>query len=220
MSSSARGGQPHDVAVRATGAKHLRHTVVGDLRLDWNAVTWAADPDLRIIVWTAEADTPTHDSLAPGLVQTSGQVGAALVLAVLTAVLSGADGSGADFTPYRPGLDLVTGVATLGLLLNLVPALSHPLGQAQPAPPQHGPEAVPPSSRRRPDPRPGGPEHGRRARHGPHHASPSTPPPVTGWPPRRGSGVLGPSAEIDSVWGRASAPAATPMVGDQPRSRA
>jgi hypothetical protein len=48
---------------RDTGTKHLRHPVVGDLYLDWNAVTWAADPDLQIIVWTAEAGTPTHDSL-------------------------------------------------------------------------------------------------------------------------------------------------------------
>ncbi|WP_246561405.1 hypothetical protein [Streptomyces roseirectus] len=53
----------HDVAVRDTGTKHLRHPVAGDLHLDWNAVTWAADPDLQIIVWTAEAGTPTHDSL-------------------------------------------------------------------------------------------------------------------------------------------------------------
>ncbi|MER6976425.1 helix-turn-helix transcriptional regulator [Streptomyces carpinensis] len=53
----------HDVAVRDTGTKHLRHPVVGDLHLDWNAVIWAADPDLQIVVWTAEASTPTHDSL-------------------------------------------------------------------------------------------------------------------------------------------------------------
>ncbi|MDT0321921.1 helix-turn-helix transcriptional regulator [Streptomyces millisiae] len=53
----------HDVAVRDTGNKHLRHPVVGSLYLDWNAVTWAADPDLQIIVWTAEPGTPTHDSL-------------------------------------------------------------------------------------------------------------------------------------------------------------
>ncbi|MER6080723.1 transcriptional regulator [Streptomyces sp. NPDC001833] len=53
----------HHVAVRDTGSKHLRHPVVGDLHLDWNAVTWAADPDLQIIVWTAEPGTPTHDSL-------------------------------------------------------------------------------------------------------------------------------------------------------------
>ncbi|MFF8910284.1 helix-turn-helix transcriptional regulator [Streptomyces olivaceoviridis] len=53
----------HDVAVRDTGAKHLRRPVVGDLRLDWNAVTWAADPGLQIVVWTAEPGTPSHDSL-------------------------------------------------------------------------------------------------------------------------------------------------------------
>jgi transcriptional regulator with XRE-family HTH domain len=53
----------HHVAVRDTGVKHLRHPVVGDLHLDWNAVTWAADPDLQIIVWTAEPGTPTHDNL-------------------------------------------------------------------------------------------------------------------------------------------------------------
>ncbi|WP_370961554.1 helix-turn-helix transcriptional regulator [Amycolatopsis sp. cg9] len=53
----------HDVATRDTGSKHLRHAVVGDLHLDWNAVTWAADTDLQIIVWTAEAGTPSHDGL-------------------------------------------------------------------------------------------------------------------------------------------------------------
>ena len=53
----------HDVAVRDTGTKHLRHPVVGDLELDWNAVTWAADSDLQIIVWTAEPGSPSHDGL-------------------------------------------------------------------------------------------------------------------------------------------------------------
>lgn len=53
----------HQVATRGTGTKHLHHPVVGDLHLGWNAVTWAADPDLQIIVWTAEPGTPTHDGL-------------------------------------------------------------------------------------------------------------------------------------------------------------
>lgn len=53
----------HNVAIRDTGTKHLRHPVVGDLYLDWNAVTWAADPNLQIIVWTAEPGTRSHDSL-------------------------------------------------------------------------------------------------------------------------------------------------------------
>lgn len=53
----------HDVATRDTGTKHLRHPIVGDLHLEWNAVTWAADPDLQIIVWTAQPGTPSHDGL-------------------------------------------------------------------------------------------------------------------------------------------------------------
>ncbi|MGP3961007.1 helix-turn-helix domain-containing protein [Nonomuraea sp. 3N208] len=53
----------HQVATRGTGTKHLHHPVVGDLTLDWNAVTWAAEPDLQIIVWTAEARTPSSDGL-------------------------------------------------------------------------------------------------------------------------------------------------------------
>jgi transcriptional regulator with XRE-family HTH domain len=53
----------HEVATRGTGTKLLRHPVVGDLILDWNAVTWAAQPDLQIIVWTAGADTPSSDGL-------------------------------------------------------------------------------------------------------------------------------------------------------------
>ncbi len=53
----------HDVTVRDTGTKHLRHPVVGDLNLDWNAVTWAANPELQIIVWTAEPHTASHDAL-------------------------------------------------------------------------------------------------------------------------------------------------------------
>jgi transcriptional regulator with XRE-family HTH domain len=53
----------HEVATRGTGTKHLHHPVVGDLTLDWNAVTWAADPNLQIIVWTAEALSPSSDGL-------------------------------------------------------------------------------------------------------------------------------------------------------------
>lgn len=53
----------HNVAIRDTGTKILRHPVVGELHLDWNALTWGADPDLQIILWTAEPSTPTHDSL-------------------------------------------------------------------------------------------------------------------------------------------------------------
>ncbi|WP_035791493.1 MFS transporter [Kitasatospora mediocidica] len=65
----------------------------------------------------------SEQGLASGLVQTSGQVGAALVLAVLTALLSAGGHGSADFTPYRPGMALVVAVAAVGLLFNLLPLL-------------------------------------------------------------------------------------------------
>jgi MFS family permease len=61
----------------------------------------------------------SEQGLASGLVQTSGQVGAALVLAAVTALVAG-DGTG-DFGQFRPGINLVTGVALAGLVLSLVP---------------------------------------------------------------------------------------------------
>ncbi|MFF4349435.1 MFS transporter [Streptomyces sp. NPDC001530] len=76
-----------------------------------------------IMSQATEGIDDSEQGLASGLVQTSGQVGAALVLAVLTAVVAQAGDSGGDFTAFRPGLNLVTGVAAIGLLLNLVPVL-------------------------------------------------------------------------------------------------
>ncbi len=68
----------------------------------------------------------SEQGLASGLVQSSGQVGTALVLAVVTALLAaGATGS-ADFTPFHSGVKLVTGVAVAGLLLNLIPLAKRP----------------------------------------------------------------------------------------------
>jgi EmrB/QacA subfamily drug resistance transporter len=67
----------------------------------------------------------SEQGLASGLVQTSGQVGAALVLAVVTALIAGnapAGGDG-DFSQFHSGVNLVTGVALAGLLLNLLPLL-------------------------------------------------------------------------------------------------
>jgi EmrB/QacA subfamily drug resistance transporter len=68
----------------------------------------------------------SEQGLASGLVQTSGQVGAALVLAVVTALVAGNAPAGghADFSQFHPGVNLVTGVALVGLLLNLVPLLN------------------------------------------------------------------------------------------------
>jgi EmrB/QacA subfamily drug resistance transporter len=73
----------------------------------------------------------SEQGLASGLVQTSGQVGAALVLAVVTALVAGGRpaGSNADFSQFHPGVNLVTGVAVVGLLLNLVPLLNRNRGR-------------------------------------------------------------------------------------------
>jgi transcriptional regulator with XRE-family HTH domain len=51
------------VNVRTAGRKRLRHPLVGELILDWSALTCAVDPDQQIIVWTAAAGSPTHDAL-------------------------------------------------------------------------------------------------------------------------------------------------------------
>jgi EmrB/QacA subfamily drug resistance transporter len=77
----------------------------------------------------AQATDGIHDDeqgLASGLVQTSGQVGAALTLAVVTALIAGGSHAGtaaADFGQYHPGVNLVTGVAVVGLALNIIPLL-------------------------------------------------------------------------------------------------
>jgi MmyB-like transcription regulator ligand binding domain len=53
----------HEVAPRTTGAKLLRHHVVGELHLDWSALTWNSDPDVQLIVWTAAPESPSHGRL-------------------------------------------------------------------------------------------------------------------------------------------------------------
>lgn len=75
-----------------------------------------------IMAQATEGIDDSEQGLAAGLVQTSGQVGAALVLAVVTALIT-ADGP-TDFGQYHPGINLVTGVALAGLLLNVVPLLN------------------------------------------------------------------------------------------------
>ncbi|MFC9788200.1 MFS transporter [Rhodococcus sp. NPDC127528] len=78
----------------------------------------------------AQATAGVDDSeqgLASGLVQTSMQVGAALVLALTTALVTGgshaAGAATASFDQFRPGLVLVTGVALVGLAVTVSPLL-------------------------------------------------------------------------------------------------
>jgi transcriptional regulator with XRE-family HTH domain len=53
----------HDVRFHRTGVKHLRHPVVGDMMLDFEAMALSSDPDLTLLVYTAEPNTPSADAL-------------------------------------------------------------------------------------------------------------------------------------------------------------
>jgi MFS family permease len=83
-------------------------------------------PSLNIQATAGVADH--EQGLASGLVNTSFQVGGAVVLAVVTAVVStgshGAHTAAATLHAFRPGLGIVTGAAALGLLVALSAALS------------------------------------------------------------------------------------------------
>ncbi|MFF5084276.1 MFS transporter [Actinoplanes sp. NPDC000266] len=76
-----------------------------------------------IMAQATDGIADSEQGLASGLVQSSGQVGTALVLAVVTALVAGGAG-GDDLTESHPGINLVTGVAVAGLLLNLIPLLT------------------------------------------------------------------------------------------------
>jgi MFS family permease len=79
---------------------------------------------------SATAGVPNSEQgLAASLFQTSFQVGGAVVLAVVTAVVDAGGGNNLTSAPavlsaYRPALGLITGVAALGLLVAL-PGLRH-----------------------------------------------------------------------------------------------
>lgn len=52
-----------DVLFHRTGRKGLRHPVVGDLDLTYEALDLTSAPGLTLLVYTAEPDTATQDSL-------------------------------------------------------------------------------------------------------------------------------------------------------------
>ncbi|WP_441248767.1 MFS transporter [Kitasatospora sp. McL0602] len=84
-----------------------------------------AFPSVNIAATDGVADE--EQGLASGLVNTSIQVGTALVLAATTAVITagshGGESPQAQLDGYRPALLLVTGVALLGLLVAVVGAV-------------------------------------------------------------------------------------------------
>lgn len=53
----------HDVRLHRTGRKAIRHPVVGDLHLDFEALELPADPGLSFITFTAPAGSPDADAL-------------------------------------------------------------------------------------------------------------------------------------------------------------
>ncbi|MFB9658358.1 MFS transporter [Glycomyces mayteni] len=67
-----------------------------------------------VMVQATEGISDDEQGLASGLVQTSGQIGGAVVLAIVTGLIAG--GAATSIAQYRPGLYLVTAVAAVGLL--------------------------------------------------------------------------------------------------------
>ncbi|WP_024368172.1 helix-turn-helix transcriptional regulator, partial [Arthrobacter sp. TB 26] len=53
----------HNVRQHYTGIKHLRHPVVGDLHLMYEALDLSADAGLSLLVYTAEPGSTTEDAL-------------------------------------------------------------------------------------------------------------------------------------------------------------
>jgi EmrB/QacA subfamily drug resistance transporter len=81
-------------------------------------------PSLNMQATSGVADN--EQGLASGLVNTSFQVGGAIGLAVVTAVVTANSGSGGDASAlldgFRPAIGVVTGVAALGLIVALAGA--------------------------------------------------------------------------------------------------
>jgi transcriptional regulator with XRE-family HTH domain len=53
----------HDVRLHRTGLKHFRHPVVGELHLTFETMQLTADPGLTLTALSAEAGSPSDDSL-------------------------------------------------------------------------------------------------------------------------------------------------------------
>lgn len=53
----------HEVKHHRAGRKRLRHPIVGDLDLTYEALELPADPGLRVNIYTAEPGTPSEDAL-------------------------------------------------------------------------------------------------------------------------------------------------------------
>jgi len=53
----------HNVKFHRTGVKRLHHSIVGDLTLSYEALDLPADSGQRMLVYTAEPGSPSHDAM-------------------------------------------------------------------------------------------------------------------------------------------------------------
>jgi transcriptional regulator with XRE-family HTH domain len=53
----------HDVRLHQTGSKHIRHPVVGELHLDYEAMELPGQPGLLLIAFTTPAGSPDEDAI-------------------------------------------------------------------------------------------------------------------------------------------------------------
>lgn len=53
----------HHVATKRRGTRTFDHPVVGEITLDWDTLTYDADPDQQLIVYTAEPGSPSEQAL-------------------------------------------------------------------------------------------------------------------------------------------------------------
>ncbi|MDT0548974.1 MULTISPECIES: helix-turn-helix transcriptional regulator [Streptomyces] len=60
----ARRWARHDVKIHRSGVKNLRHPLVGDLALPYEAMDLPADPGLRLNFYTPEPDSPEREALS------------------------------------------------------------------------------------------------------------------------------------------------------------
>ncbi|MDF1488472.1 helix-turn-helix domain-containing protein [Tessaracoccus caeni] len=53
----------HPIAYRAEGKKKIRHPLVGEFEVTWEALSAVADPDQQLLIWTAAPGSSSADAL-------------------------------------------------------------------------------------------------------------------------------------------------------------
>jgi transcriptional regulator with XRE-family HTH domain len=53
----------HHVISASTGTKRLYHPVAGEITVDWELLACSTDSEQKLLVWTAEPNSPSHEAL-------------------------------------------------------------------------------------------------------------------------------------------------------------